>query len=74
MSKTSLKYHLVDGGVDDGERYQLSSSYSSFSNHTLQALLALLTVSLLANAGLFFEKVTTASSISEPRSKYGAHL
>ena len=72
LFKGSLKYHLVDNGDDDSEKYQPSSYSSSFSCHTSRTLLAFLAVSLLANVGLLFEKLTATTRSLEQSSKYGA--
>ncbi len=72
MSKSSMKYHLVDNGDDDEGQDQLSTKSSSLSSLTLRALLALLAISLLANAAFLIEKLTTTPRIQEERSLYGA--
>ena len=74
MSKSSMKYQLIDNGDGDEGQDQPSTKYSSLSSLTLRALLALLTISLLANAGFLIEKLTNTPRIQEERSLYGAQL
>lgn len=71
MTKECSKYHLVDDSDDDIEQHQRLPKSSS-SSHRPRAVLALLILSLLANAGLLFNKYMSTFRRPEQISEYGA--
>lgn len=74
MSESKMKYHLVDNENDDEAQDQPSTKSPSRSTLTSRAILALLAISLLTNAGFLAEKLTTNPIIPEERSLYGTQL